>query len=79
MPSKKNVAKSIEKEIFFTFGDHTIQIPLKDLVLKKDGKKVVLNIKQTYNNHAIMGEPLFKHYFCVFDYSKNRIGMAPRR
>lgn len=47
--------------------------------MKVEGKKVILNIKQTFNNHAIMGEPLFQHYFCVFDYSKNRMGFAPKR
>ena len=54
-------------------------IPFADLNLKTQGKKVILNIKQTYNKYAIMGEPLFLQYFCVFDYSKNRMGFAPKR
>ena len=77
--NNKNMDKLMDTHIYFTFSERNIMLPLKDLVLKSERKKVTLNIKKTFNNHGIMGEPLFLHYFCIFDYSKNRIGFAPKR
>jgi hypothetical protein len=55
-------------------------IPLENLVVETvKGKKIILNIKKTYNNRAILGEPVFKQHFILFDYSKNKIGFAPKR
>lgn len=55
-------------------------IPMEKLVLKDDhGKKIIFNIKKTFNMRAILGEPIFKQYFMIFDYSKNRIGFSPKR
>lgn len=54
-------------------------IPLSKLILTEQGKKVVLNIKKTFNNKVILGEPIFLQHFIAFDYSKNRFGFAPKR
>lgn len=52
-------------------------IPIKDLIITNDhGKRIVFNIKKTYNNRVIFGEPVFKKYSVFFDYSKNKIGYA---
>lgn len=54
-------------------------VSLKDLVLKVDGKKLIMNIKRTYNNRIILGEPVFKDHVLLLDYTKDRIGFAPKR
>lgn len=54
-------------------------VTLKELIIEKSSKKVVFNIKQVANEFAIIGEPLFLNYFVLFDYSKNKLGLAPRR
>ena len=54
-------------------------IKLKNLVLKSDSKKFILNIKRTYNNRIILGEPVFKDHVLLLDYTKDRIGFAPKR
>jgi hypothetical protein len=50
---------------------------MKKLILKTDqGKRVIFNLKQSYNNRVVLGEPMFLEYFFAFDYLKNRIGIA---
>lgn len=40
-------------------------------------KKVIFNIKKTFHDeYAILGEPVFKKYFTVLDYGKNKIGFS---
>ena len=46
------------------------------LILSENTKKVVLNIKKTFNNRVVLGEPIFLQHFIALDYSKNRIGFA---
>lgn len=71
--------KVVKKQLIFGFSGTNIMIKLEDLVLKNEGKKVIFNIKKTFNNHAILGEPIFHKYFVLLDYNKNRIGFAPKR
>lgn len=54
-------------------------IPFKELIISNAHHKVVINIKKTYINKIILGEPIFKHYVLIFDYSKYKIGFAPKR
>jgi hypothetical protein len=55
-------------------------IPFSDLVLTNDhGKRIIFNIKKTFNNRLIFGEPVFKKYTVFFDYSKDKIGYAIKR
>jgi len=55
-------------------------IPMEKLILVNDhGKRVVFNIKKTYNNRVILGEPIFLQHYMAFDYQKNRIGFGPKR
>lgn len=54
-------------------------VPLSKLVLSEQSKKIVLNIKKTYNNRVILGEPIFLQHFIALDYTKNRFGFAPKR
>jgi hypothetical protein len=77
--NKKNMEKVVKKQLIFGFSGTNIMIKLEDLVLKNEGKKVIFNIKKTFNNHAILGEPIFHKYFVLLDYNKNRIGFAPKR
>jgi len=49
------------------------------LVLKQEGKKIILNIKKTFNNRAIIGEPIFKKYTVLFDYTNSKVGFAHKR
>ena len=54
-------------------------MPLQDLVLEKHHKEVTFNLKTTFQDYAIFGEPFFQKYYTVFDYGRNRIGIgAPR-
>ncbi len=72
--------KIVKKNLIFGFGDKKQMIPMEKLVLKDEhGKKIIFNIKKTFNSRAILGEPIFKQYFMIFDYSKNRIGFSPKR
>lgn len=52
---------------------------MKDLLLSDHSKKLTLNIKKTYNNRLVLGEPIFKDHVLMLDYSKDRIGLAPKR
>ena len=54
-------------------------MPLSNLVLSEQSKKIVLNIKKTFNNRVILGEPIFLQHFIAFDYTKNKFGFAPKR
>jgi hypothetical protein len=55
-------------------------IPVKDLILRNDhGKRIVFNIKKTFNNRIVLGEPIFKENVIILDYTKNKIGIAPKR
>ena len=65
---------------WLTFTFSIVSFPLSDLVLEKHGKSVVFNIKKTFHdNYAILGEPVFKKYFAILDYGKNKIGLAQPR
>lgn len=62
------------------FEGAKVSFPLHDLILEKHGKSVVFNIKETFHDdYAILGEPVFKKYFTVLDYGKNKIGLAQPR
>ena len=66
--------------IFFDFGGKNINIPLSDLIhTPLKGKKLTLNIKKTFNNRVVLGEPVFMQHYVVLDYSKNRFGFANKR
>lgn len=55
-------------------------IPMKKLVRNMEhGKKVVFNIKKSFNNFSVLGEPLFKEYFFAFDYLNNKVGFSGKR
>lgn len=78
--NKKNMEKIIEKNLYFGFSGPNLMIPMQDLVLKNEhGKKVIFNIKRTYNNRIILGEPIFNQHVLLLDYTKDRIGIAPKR
>jgi hypothetical protein len=77
--SKKKFDKLKQKSMFFSFADKNINVRLDQLVLAEQSKKIVLNIKKTYNNRVILGEPLFLQHFIALDYSNNKIGFAPKR
>jgi len=49
------------------------------LFLSGSSKKIVLNIKKTFNNRVVLGEPIFLQHFIALDYSKNKIGFATPR
>ena len=38
-----------------------------------------MHLKQSEDDHIIIGEPFFQKYYSAFDYQKNRIGFAERR
>jgi len=70
----------VEKNLVFKFEGANIIIPMKKLILKTDqGKRVIFNLKQSYNNRVVLGEPLFLEHFFAFDYLRNRIGIAEKR
>ena len=46
---------------------------MKDLVLKDEKNRLVFNIKQSYCNDSIVGEPFFSKYYIYFDYHKNLV------
>lgn len=78
--SKHKLEKVLEKVIFFDFGGRNINLPLSDLTYEGvSKKKLILNIKKTFNNRVILGEPVFKKHYVVFDYSKNKFGFADKR
>jgi hypothetical protein len=78
--NKKNLEKIIGKNLYFGFGGPNLMVPMKDLVLKNEhGKKVTFNIKRSFNSRIILGEPVYKDHVLILDYSKNRIGIAPKR
>lgn len=54
-------------------------IPLADLIEKEEKTKIILNIKKTFNNRVILGEPIFLKHFIVLDYGKNKFGFANKR
>ena len=55
-------------------------VPMKDLVLRNDhGKRIIFNIKKTFNNRIILGEPIYHENVVILDYTKNKIGIAPKR
>jgi hypothetical protein len=48
-----------------------------DLIRFEKGKIFTLNIKKIQSeSNFILGEPIFKKYFAVLDYSKSRIGVS---
>lgn len=53
--NKKKFEKLKEKSIFFSFDSKNINVKLEKLVLSEQSKKIVLNIKKTYNNRVILG------------------------
>lgn len=68
------------KNLIVGFKGSNMIIPLRKLVLKVDhGKRVIFNIKQSFNHWAILGEPIFEHYVMFFDYLKNRVGFSEKR
>ena len=70
----------LEKEINFIFEESTLEIALKDLVIEASHSKTKLNLKKSLDSRfVILGEPLFKKYFFVFDYTNNRIGFSDHR
>lgn len=54
-------------------------VPLSDLIEKEEKTKIILNIKKTFNNRVVLGEPIFQKHFVAFDYTKNRFGFANKR
>lgn len=52
---------------------------MKDLILKDEKNRLVLNIKQSYCKDSIVGEPFFSKYYTYFDYNKNEVGFAFRK
>lgn len=40
---------------------------------------MTFNIKRAYNNRIILGEPVYNEHVLILDYSKNKIGIAPKR
>lgn len=68
-----------EKNIYFDFGGKNIMLPLASLIEKEEKTKIILNIKKTFNNRVILGEPVFLKHFIVLDYSKNKFGFANKR
>lgn len=77
---KKNIEALLQRSIYFTFeGGFNLIIRLDEIIIEKTSKKVVFNIKQVSNETAILGEPIFLNYYVLFDYSKNKLGLAPRR
>ena len=78
--SKKVMDEVLVRTMFFNFGGKNINIPISDLLhVGLKGKKLILNIKKTFNNRAVLGEPVFKQHYIVLDYSKNRFGFANKR
>lgn len=78
--NKKNLEQIMNKHLYFTLSGANLMLPISDLIIKNDhGKRIVFNIKKSYNNHIIFGEPVFQKYAVFFDYSKNRIGYALKR
>jgi hypothetical protein len=69
----------LEKTLFFDFGGKNINIPLAKLEHESKSKKLILNIKKTFNNRVILGEPIFTQHYIVLDYSSNRFGFAAKR
>lgn len=54
--NKKNIEKIIQKNLIFEFGEVNMMIPLQKLIISNDhGKKIVLNIKQSFNNVVVLG------------------------
>ena len=55
-------------------------LSLRKLIVKVDhGKRIIFNIKKSFNNYSILGEPLFKEYYFAFDYLNNRVGFSGKR
>lgn len=54
-------------------------VPLSDLIESDSKAKIILNIKKTFNNRVILGEPIFQRHFIALDYNKNRFGFANKR
>jgi hypothetical protein len=78
--SKKNMEKILERNLYFGFQGPNMMVSLKDLLLRNEhSKKATFNIKRTYNNRIILGEPIYDNYVLLLDYTKNRIGFAPKR
>ena len=72
--------QDLETILTFNFNGAKVSFKTEELVLERHHKKVVFNIKKTFKeDYAIMGEPLFKKYFTILDYGKNRIGIGPPR
>jgi hypothetical protein len=72
--------KDLEKILTFSFNGAKATFKIEELILERHHKKVVFNIKKTFKeDYAIMGEPLFRKYFTILDYGKNRIGLGPPR
>lgn len=70
----------LARTIFFDFGGKNINIPISNLLhTPLKGKKLTLNIKKTFNNRIVLGEPVFLQHYVVLDYSKNRFGFANKR
>lgn len=75
--SKKKLEKVLDETMFFQFNGKNINIPFSMLAYKEiSKKKLILNIRKTFNNRVILGEPIFHRHYIVLDYSKNRFGFA---
>lgn len=81
--SKKSMESLKGKNLILSLSRTAVMIPLAHLIRDEEEKGhsniLTLNIKQTYNNYAVLGEPLFRHYYMLFDYGKNRVGFSGRR
>lgn len=69
--NKHDVKLLIATSLNLDLDTSMIHFPMKDLVIKNGDGKLLLNIKQTPNNHTVVGEPFFTKYYVYFDYSKN--------
>ncbi len=77
--SKRAGEKLLGKQLFIGLGGTKVALKVKDLLLSEHSKRLTLNIKRTYNNRIILGEPIFRDHVLLLDYSKDRIGIAPKR
>jgi len=70
----------LSKNFVIGFKGANMIIPLNKLLLKLDhGKRAIFNIKKSVNQYAVLGEPIFQHYFMAFDYLYNRVGFSGKR
>ena len=70
----------MNKNLVIGLKGTNIIISLKKLIVKVDhGKRVIFNIKRSFNNFCILGEPVFMEYWVAFDYLNNRVGFSGKR